>query len=329
MAVKPLVSFLLVNWRGEDVTAQAVDSITELKTTHPYEIIIFDNESTAQSLEALKQLPATILKSTTNLGFGEATNRSASTAQGEYLALINNDSVVDAGWLDTALALMKSKEVGLVGGCELFWHQDSAQPPQLYSIPVVNPRNLLVQQCRDAVPSQPAPYVTASNVLIRTTAFKQVTGFDPDFFMYYEDMDLCAKIINSHYTIRYSAELKIRHRINYSSNRHPYSKYFLIFRNRYRIAAKYYPESLWKGFIWRNAITDLVRSPVLTAIGVVISLVKPKFWEKVVLHAARTAAAWETLGQFRRLTAMRRRHHRQFGDDENYYRLITSWEIQA
>lgn len=320
---KPLVSFIVINWKSEGVTAECVASLQGLKTSEAFEMIVFDNESTSSSLKELQKLPVTLLRSTKNLGFGGAINQAAKQATGAYIALINNDAVLDEAWLTKGLAAIHNTgNVALVGGAEFFWDGAKRQRKNLYSIPFVSSQSLLVQQSREQQPTGAVPYVTASNVLINKKAFDQVGGFDPSYFMYYEDMDLCAKLINAGYAVHYCNEMAIWHRINYSSNRNSGAKYFNIFKNRFTVIAKFFPDNAWKQRIIQNALKDLVTSSILALAGLFLGFIGVVERDKATIHYARIRAAAWALARLPRLTTTRAKHIRSFGDNDAFYALL-------
>lgn len=321
MAAKPLVSFLLVNWQATAVTTACVASIRALRSPKPSEIIIFDNESTASSQRDLEALGVTVQSDPANLGFGEAYNCLAGSARGSYLAIINNDAILDPSWLAAALEGLQRTGAGVVGGLEQLG--DGTTPSsETYSIPVFDPTTLLVQQCREVVPDQAVPYLTASNLLLKRELFNQVGGFDASFFAYYEDLDFCAKIAAAGASAWFIGAMKIWHRVNYSSNRHASRKYYLIFSNRYKIAAKYYPEGRWRRVVLRNVGIDLVRSPLLILTAAMLGLAAPQFRDKVVLHRSRRRAAWWAATHLGDLAGIRHTHQQRFGDTAGFYQEL-------
>lgn len=320
---KPLVSFLVVNWKSQEVTAECIASIRSIETHHTFEIIIFDNEPSNESYRLLKQLPGVkVLSSQNNLGFGGALNQAATQARGKYLAFINNDAVIPSDWMDKALEnITKQPNIKAVGGVEYFWDGKTKKKTKFYSIPFVSPKSLLVNQSQQIKESQLVPYVTASNMLVSREVFEKIGGFDTDFFLYYEDMDLCAKIINAGYSIAFIKDLYIWHRINYSSNISG-KKYSYIFRNRYRIFAKYYPESKWRLRVATNGLSDMCVSLPLIAISFILSIYEPKYKEKTHIHIEKIKSGLWAITNVAKLQEIRHKHIDQFGYSNYFYQTI-------
>lgn len=291
MKQPPLISFIVVNWRAEAETARCIDSINLQDTSFPYEVIIFDNESTDDSLSRLSGL-GKVFSSKENLGFGVAVNKAANQAKGKYIALINNDAVVDKEWSNAAVAAIEKEKVGIVGGTEYLWDGGRKTSDRHYGIPQIKKRTLLIKQSTDTgLADKQTAYVTASNVLIRAELFAKVGGFDASFFTYYEDLDLCAKILNLGHKVIFVPKMKIWHKNNFSSNRNKRKKYFYIMSNRYKIAGKYFPNKSWRKFLAINLLRDVFRPAIFLPLSYLLSAMNKKFEDKVQVQLGTLDAA--------------------------------------
>jgi GT2 family glycosyltransferase/tetratricopeptide (TPR) repeat protein/2-polyprenyl-3-methyl-5-hydroxy-6-metoxy-1,4-benzoquinol methylase len=99
-------------------TRQCVESILRL-TDEPYELVFVDNASSDGTVDYLRSIPgATLIVNDTNRGFPAAANQGIAAARGEYVLLLNNDTVVTTGWLGRMLnALESDPAIGMVGPC--------------------------------------------------------------------------------------------------------------------------------------------------------------------------------------------------------------------
>lgn len=113
-----LTSIILVTHNELSYTRRCVDSILR-NTGELHELIFVDNGSTDGTREYLHALPgATVIVNSTNRGFPAAANQGLRAARGGQLLLLNNDTVVPAGWLGRLLApLTEDSRIGLVGPC--------------------------------------------------------------------------------------------------------------------------------------------------------------------------------------------------------------------
>lgn len=99
-----LVSIVMLSWNAPQFTKLALESIREY-TSHPYEVIIVDNGSKAETTDWLRTLDdVTVIYNAENRGYAGGNNQGIAAARGEYVVLLNNDVIVTEGWLDTLLS---------------------------------------------------------------------------------------------------------------------------------------------------------------------------------------------------------------------------------
>lgn len=104
-AVIPLVSIVVLTYNNEVMNRQCIDSILKQTAYANYEMIIVDNHSTDDTVNYLQELKAKALPNVTvilnekNLGFAGGNNCGIRCAKGDYILLLNNDTVVTRGWL--------------------------------------------------------------------------------------------------------------------------------------------------------------------------------------------------------------------------------------
>lgn len=186
--------------------------LASLKATFPagisYEIILVDDGSTDGTREWLETLRATagqnpphpaplhVLLNEHNLGYAGANNRAAALARGEFLALLNNDLVLQPGWLEPMLAAHASlhARAGLIGNVQLDVKTGAVDHAGL----VVNLTGKPVHDraapslfSRWLRPVRRVPAVTGACVLIEHALWRQLGGFDENYRNGGEDIDLC------------------------------------------------------------------------------------------------------------------------------------------
>lgn len=115
-------SIVVVSYNNADLTRQCIESIVA-RTTYPnYEVIIVDNASQDETRDMLRsmqrQFPGLKLKliiNDQNRGFAAANNQGIAQAEGKYVVLLNNDTVVTNDWLEAMLRHLQNNDIGLVG----------------------------------------------------------------------------------------------------------------------------------------------------------------------------------------------------------------------
>ncbi len=112
----PLVSIVVLTWNELEYTRLCLESVRRF-TERPYELIIVDNGSADGTPEYLRSLDdVRVILNKSNTGFAHGCNQGIAAARGDYVVLLNNDTVVTEGWLDRLLAAAESdRTIGLVG----------------------------------------------------------------------------------------------------------------------------------------------------------------------------------------------------------------------
>lgn len=192
----------------------AVRSTTDATTT---EIVVVDDASPDNSAEWLREerargrLEAVILES--NKGFAGACNAGAAASSGRTILFLNNDTIVQPGWLEAMLAGLEDPTIGLVGSRLLYPEGDI----QHAGIRMMADGNT-VHEFRHAAGSDPRvmvsrdrAFVTGACIALRHELFTKIGGFDEGYHMYVEDLDLCLKVWDAGLRVRYVAESVVVH----------------------------------------------------------------------------------------------------------------------
>jgi len=197
-----LVSIVIVNYNTRDLLLGCLRSIYEKSTPETFEIVVVDNASADGSVEAVqaKFSEVRVHALPTNLGFGGANNVGVALARGEFVLLLNSDTVfmndAVAAYLSASRRLGRQTPGAL--GAQLYdregkithsygWfprvHEEILHRLGLRRLPVEDTTPLGTQDRR-------VEYVTGAALFLRTEDFRRIGGFSPRFFMYYEDNEL-------------------------------------------------------------------------------------------------------------------------------------------
>ena len=117
-ALKPLVSFVVTHFRGEQLLTDCLASVYGQVTSIPYEVIVVDDCCDDGSVDAVRNVfpRANFVSLSRNSGCAAAKNRGAVEARGDYLAFLDNDVEVDRDWLENIFGRL-SQERERVGLC--------------------------------------------------------------------------------------------------------------------------------------------------------------------------------------------------------------------
>ncbi|WP_197321338.1 glycosyltransferase [Saccharomonospora sp. NB11] len=217
---QPLVSVVVVNYRGADDTIACLRALTELDYPH-LEIVCVDNASPGDDADRIRAaVPAArVVDSDRNLGFAGGCNLGARHATGTVLAFLNNDARPHARWIDAAVetlraeptvAAVASKVLDLDGERADFVDGGLTWFGMGYKRHADTPLAELPDAEHDV--AKDVLFATGSAMFVRASVFAELGGFDDDFFMFYEDVDLGWRLNLRGWRVRYVPESIAYHR---------------------------------------------------------------------------------------------------------------------
>ena len=242
-----LVSFVVLNWNGLEDTLKCLDSLRN-QTYKNYEIIVVDNGSSSEQKRQIATVSDIVLIDLPyNTGFTGGQIAAEKIAKGDYLALINNDSVIAPNWCEEALNLFESDKdhIGVMGGRAYEWNEELGYKPystsnNFYSYQIVNPKNGHTTTLKTGRKVTSVNSISGSAVMINRSVVSKVGYFDDRFFAYYEETDLFARMKRAGYKVLYSPKLETWHKIAQSTRSNPGFYLYYMHRNRFIFAIKNY-----------------------------------------------------------------------------------------
>jgi GT2 family glycosyltransferase len=220
------VSVVIVNYCLWEETGTLVRQLLDAPATQrgEVEVVVVDNHSPAHPLaRKLRRWPGVSLRRWgRNRGFARAVNEGCRLSQGQWLLLLNPDISVSDGFVDGVLNLterlaVEEPRAGIVG----FQLRDSDGSRQLSSGPfptlwqtlarLVLPRKRRKYHYVRSRGRHRVPWVTGCCLLLRRDCLEQLGGLDSDFFLYYEDVDLCQRARARGWSVWYEPQLRVTH----------------------------------------------------------------------------------------------------------------------
>lgn len=185
-----LVSIIIPVYNGKQHLRELIKSLIN-QTYKKIEIIAVDNNSTDNSIEILESLNGEntikIFLNKKNTGYCGGCNKGIENAHGEFLLFLSQDRIMNHDWIEkTTSEMNKNKKIGcIVGKVE----RDGASSPEYgHSYDVYG--NVLI----NGSPDESKLFFGGGTVLIRKKILDKIGGFDPEFFIYQEDVDICWRI---------------------------------------------------------------------------------------------------------------------------------------
>lgn len=217
-AVAPVVSILIPVHNRLDRTRACLDSIfANAVSSLPFEILVLDDGSTDGTAGHVTSLGprVRIIPNDERKSFAEKINLAAPLARGEYLCLLNNDTLVTAGWLEKLLAAARADPgIGVVGNRHLTPGTGLINHAGMVFNARGCPLHLYRGQPADFWPaliSREFQILTAACWLVKTRTFLDLGGFDPEFKNGFEDVDFCLRARQKGHKIFYAADSVIYH----------------------------------------------------------------------------------------------------------------------
>ncbi len=216
------------------------DCLRSLRSEGVGEVVVVDNASSDGSPAAARAADADVrvVETGANLGFGSGANRGVAVTTGDYVLILNPDTVVEPGTVK-ALADALDRDPGLAVVGPRMENVDGTLYPSVRRFPdltvafghaflgLVWPANPYTRRYRmlDADHDRAlgnVDWVSGACAMVRRSAFDAVGGFDEAYFMYVEDVDLCWRLGRSGWRIGYEPAGRVVHALGGSSRLVPY-----------------------------------------------------------------------------------------------------------
>ena len=231
------VSIITVNYNGLEDTCALIESIP---FNENMEVIVVDNASKDQEADIIVQRypQVKIIKSERNLGFAGGNNLGIQAAQGNYLFLVNNDTVFKDFNVQTLIDRMKpSSEIGIVCPKIRFtWSNNPIQFTGYTPLSKVTVRNRAIGFGEDDHgqydTAHPTPYAHGAAMLIRRDAINKVGLMPECYFLYYEELDWSMMFTRAGYQIWYEPACTIYHKESQSTGKDSSLRTYYLTHNR-------------------------------------------------------------------------------------------------
>ncbi len=228
------LSIIIVNYNTYKLTKNTIDSCLAEPTFYPYEIFLVDNRSTDDSLDKLKDYFSNeisrgiihVIANSKNEGFAKANNLAIKKSKGDYILLLNSDTLLKQNTIDKCMDYMvdlKNADVGALG-CKVSLANGELDKACKRSFP--NPVNSFYKLFGFNSSSSKNNYnldylddngvyeidcLVGAFMLVRKSTIDDIGLLDEDYFMYGEDIDWCYRIKKAGWRIIYFGEAEILH----------------------------------------------------------------------------------------------------------------------
>ena len=307
-----LVSIILLSYNSQKDLEECIPSLMN-QTYANYEIILIDNASKDKTVEFVKiNYPdIKIIKNERNIGYAEGNNIGVRYAKGEYIVILNPDTITERDWLYQLIKPLKDYHAST---SKILMHgqRDTINTCGNHS------HFTGIDFCRGLYENiscfskvEDVNSISGCSFAIRKDIFEKIGGFDPDFFLYLEDIDLSWRLRIAGYKIVFVPTSIIYHKFQLKV---PPMKEFYLEKNRYMMLIKNY-----------NIQTLVLISPALLVTEFII-------WVHAITNGfkyvrSKLKAYWWIYNNFDKIIRKRYivQRHRKI-DDKEFIRLL-EWKI--
>lgn len=268
------LSVIIVSFNTRKLLVSCIESVLKNTKGIKFEIVVVDNNSEDDSAEAAKKLGAVVIKNSSNAGFATANNQGLKIAKGEYILFLNSDTEINNNVLGEMLVWMKENPMVGVATPALKNKDGSLQAtggffPSLASVfswmtiqdfPFVDgfikpfhplhSKSFFSKGDSFYKNKRELDWVTGAFLLTKKEIMDKVKGWDEDYFMYVEEVDLCFRIKKLGYQVWYLPKWNI---IHYGGASSKTSEFSLLseYKGVKKFYKKFYPS-------WQSPILSLI-----------------------------------------------------------------------
>lgn len=238
------VSVVVVNYNGIELIKACFESLCDMNTdSSTLELIMVDNLSTDNSVNFIKERypQVKIIKNDVN-NFTKALNIGVENAIGEYIAFLNNDTVVDKEWINGLLKVIKHEErIGAVQSKILFFDRKTVNSAGGEEVEDFYFRDIGFGEKDSGQYAKEIErkYISGGAVLYSRQCLAEVGQFDEDYVMFFEDIDYSIRCRDKGWKLFYSPSSIVYHKYHGSTSTE-LCEYFCS-RNRLMLLAKRFP----------------------------------------------------------------------------------------
>ncbi len=267
------LSIIIVNYNVKEFLQNLLKSIQQATKEISHEVIVVDNASDDGSVEVLKEKypHVKLIENKENVGFGKANNQGMKLARGKYFVLINPDTIVKEDTFEKMMIFFESNAKTGMAGCKVLNPDGSIQlacrrsfPGPWTSFTKITGLSRLFPKSKifarynltylDENETYKVDAISGAFMMLRREVYETLGGFDPEFFMYGEDLDFCYRTKNSGYDVYYVHSTEIIHYKGESTRRSSIDETKVFYDAMHLFVRKHFSSSFLVEWILQFAI---------------------------------------------------------------------------
>lgn len=261
-------AIVILNWNGKKLLEQFLPALLT-NTLDNAEIYLADNASTDSSIAFVQEKYPTvhIVKNTKNGGYAKGYNDALQHIDADIYCLINSDIEVSKNWLPPILHEFNTKKATAIIQPKILDFKEKAKFEyagaaggflDFFGYPYCRGRvfDSIEKDENQFDDTSPIFWASGACFFIRSKVFKELNGFDEDYFAHQEEIDLCWRVQNLGYSIKYVGSSKVYHVGGATLNETNPRKTFLNFRNSLLSIVKNVPKRYFLVILFSRLVLD-------------------------------------------------------------------------
>ncbi len=229
------ISIVILNYNTSELLGECLGSLCQFPEARMYEIIVVDNGSSDSSCDYIRSnFPdVKIIRNEKNVGFSRGNNIGARVALGSFVLFLNSDTLFTGNCIAPLAEFLRvHPDVGAVGpkllNADSSLQLSCGSLPNLfvelwdkirYSLHRKGGKSIRLLYDRFHRRTREIGWITGACMMVRSDAFRSLGGFDENYFMYFEDKDLCCRLKKSGWKIIYFPAAAIIHLLGGTSKK--------------------------------------------------------------------------------------------------------------
>ncbi len=267
------LSIIIVNYNVKEFLQNLLKSIQKATQDISYEIILVDNASDDGSVEVIKEKYPNVqlIENKENVGFGKANNQGMKNAKGKYFVLINPDTIVKEDTFKKMIEFFEENPSTGMAGCKVLNPDGTLQLAcrrgfpgpwtsftKIVGLSKLFPKSRVFARYNLTYLNENETYkvdaISGAFMMLKREVFEKIGGFDPEFFMYGEDLDLCYRTKKSGYDVYYVHSTEIIHYKGESTKRSSIDETKMFYDAMHLFVRKHFSSSFLVEWILQFAI---------------------------------------------------------------------------
>lgn len=284
----PPVTLIVLNWNAGATLAATLQSL--LRLDYPdFRVVVVDNGSDDGSVEMVRdQFPqVTLHQSADNNGFAAGNNLALRQLDTPYAVLVNPDVIVAPDWLRALISAMQTDPTIGIAGCKLYYPEDKLlqHAGGAITLPQALPHHFGLRETdrgqHDTL--RDVDYVIGAALAVRRTVIQAIGLLDEGYFLYFEEVDWCARARRAGYRVVYVPQATAVHYESITIKRESDAYVRTIHTSRWRYLLKHFPPALILAETvpaeqsWLDGVGPRYRRLVASAYGAVLRNL-PQIW---------------------------------------------------